>query len=153
MRSDEVRKELAGLAPAVSAAAEFGEGIYDPAVTAMVYAEMLRRAERALQLGESVIVDASWTASTPRQDARRVAHGTSSALVEIECTVPSDVAAERLRHRTETYGSDASPAIAQAMARQMDPWRDAFAIDTDRPVADVLAEACRLIRGRGSDGP
>ena len=43
LRSDVVRKELAGLAPEQPAGAGYEHGIYTPAATAAVYPELLRR--------------------------------------------------------------------------------------------------------------
>ena len=62
IRSDEVRKELAGLPPGASARSSFGEGIYTPAWSDTTYAECLRRAETLLMAGGRVLVDASRSA-------------------------------------------------------------------------------------------
>lgn len=62
LRSDEIRKELTGLAPHEPAPAAFGEGLYRPELTAATYTEMLRRAEITLGLGETVV---PWPPSKP----------------------------------------------------------------------------------------
>src|SRR5262249_36109920 len=59
IRSDVVRKELAGLPAEEPARASLDEGIYTPAWTARTHAECLRRAEHALFEGKRVLVDAS----------------------------------------------------------------------------------------------
>ena len=65
--SDVIRKELAGLPTAASAAGPFGEGIYTPEWTDRTYAECLRRAEEFLFQGERVIVDANFRAEARRK--------------------------------------------------------------------------------------
>ena len=86
IRSDAVRKELAGLRPDEPAPAEFGAGIYTADVTEDTYREVLRRTEVALGLGEIVVLDASWGSDRWRTEARTLAAGTSSELVELRCT-------------------------------------------------------------------
>lgn len=73
IRSNVVGEQLAGLEPGDQAGAPFGEGRYTPAVTAATYAEALRRAEETPCLGETVILDASWSDRAHR--AHRSARG------------------------------------------------------------------------------
>ncbi len=60
LRSDVVRKELAGLRPEESARAEFGKGIYTEEMTRKVYEEMVRRAKELLAQGKRVVLDATF---------------------------------------------------------------------------------------------
>jgi hypothetical protein len=73
LSSDRIRKELAGLDPETAAASALHSGIYDTTHTARTYAEMLRRARLLLELGESVVLDASWDPRAPggRSESRR----------------------------------------------------------------------------------
>lgn len=149
LRSDEVRKELAGLAPTTPAGAPFGEGIYDPGTTQHTYDELLRRAEQQLVMGRSVVLDASWTDEDRRADARQVAERTHSDLVELQCVLDASIAAERLRARA-ARGEDASDAdavVAAAMAAVADPWPRAEVIDTTAAPDDVVARALALVEG------
>ena len=75
LRSDEVRKELAGLSPLEPAGAAPFEGIYTPAFTAEVYGELLRRAELALGWGDSVVLDATWLDPEQRDAASALGPG------------------------------------------------------------------------------
>jgi aminoglycoside phosphotransferase family enzyme/predicted kinase len=132
LRSDEIRKEQAGLAPTAPAGAPFGEGIYTSSATEETYRTLLDRAEIALGLGETVILDASWTDERHRAKARAIAEQTHSELVELCCTAPTAVAAERM-HRRQAAGSDpsdATPAIAAALAEITTPWPTATLVDT-----------------------
>src|SRR3546814_7193551 len=72
LRSGGGRKELFELAPDQPAGAPYQEGIYGPETTTAVYGEVLSRAERALRLGEIVVLDASWTDEAARSEERRV---------------------------------------------------------------------------------
>jgi aminoglycoside phosphotransferase family enzyme/predicted kinase len=133
IRSDVVRKELAGLPADAPAAAPFGEGIYTAASTTATYAEMLSRAEAALGQGHMVILDASWSDEARRAEARRVAVTTSSDLVELRCVTAPAVVADRLAARAAAGddASDADAAVAAAMRAVADPWPTSAAVDTD----------------------
>ncbi len=147
LRSDVVRKELAGLAADQPAAAPFGEGIYAASATADTYRELLARAEDALHSGENVVLDASWTDEARRLEARRVADATASDLVELRCVAPPDVVAERITVRAAAGGdaSDADTAIAAAMAAKADVWPSSVAIDTAAEPAAVVEVAQRVV--------
>ncbi len=60
IRSDVIRKELAGIGPTESARAEFGKGIYTEEMTRRVYEEMVRRAASCLKTGGKVVLDATF---------------------------------------------------------------------------------------------
>jgi predicted kinase len=147
LRSDVVRKELAGLAADQPAAAPFGEGIYTEGATADTYRELLARAEDALRSGEIVVLDASWTSEDRRVDARAVADATASDLIELRCVAPPDVVADRIATRAAAGGdaSDADPAIAAAMETEADAWPSSVAIDTDADPAAALQAAHREV--------
>lgn len=147
IRSDVVRKELAGLPASQSAPARYGEGIYAATWSVATYHELLRRARHALTYGETVVLDASWSDETRRADARRVAAETVSDLTELRCVAPADVAAARLAARAEA-GDDASDAdrdIANAMTAAEHPWPASIAIDTVPEPRAVLDAALHHI--------
>ncbi len=137
--SDRLRKELAGLPAESSARSGWGRGIYDAAHTARTYEEMLGRARALLSRGESVVLDASWSAATDREAAADVAGETGSRLVALRCHVDEGRAAERLRARTGI--SDADEVVARAMRLREDPWPGSTAVDTARPRAECVAAA------------
>jgi uncharacterized protein len=142
LSSDRVRKELAGIDPTTGAAAAFGEGIYSPAQTERVHAELLDRARRLLGRGESVVLDASWTAAAHRAAAARVAAAACSPLVELRCAVDAGTARRRIRTRARG-ASDATAAVAAAMAAAADPWPTATTVATDGDPAGSLEQAAR----------
>ena len=143
LRSDEVRKELAGIPPSASAAAEFETGIYTPEWSSRTYAELLDRAHRLLGLGESVVLDASWLDPSRREDARDVAAVTTSDVSELRCVVPVEQAVRRARTRAGAGGdaSDAGPEVARALAERAGPWPEAVEVATDGSVDSTLRSA------------
>jgi aminoglycoside phosphotransferase family enzyme/predicted kinase len=132
LSTDHVRKELAGLDPRSAAAAAYQQGIYSSDWTENTYAEVVRRARRLLQRGETVVLDASWNRARHRDAARTLAAGTRSDLVELRCAAAAATVAARLAGRTGG-ASDADAVIAAAMTADADPWPEATVIDTDDP--------------------
>lgn len=148
--SDRVRKELARVSPAATAAAETGTGLYTGALTNRVYAEMLRRAAVLLRRGESIVLDATWGSTVHRDLARGVALDCSADLVEIRCQAPAAVADTRLTTRRSMSAagtvSDATPAIAADLRADFEEWPAAWIVDTTRPLSDTYDVAAALVR-------
>ena len=152
IRSDMVRKELAGLRPDEPAAADFGAGIYTPDATEATYREALRRTEVALGLGEIVVLDASWGSDRWRSEARTVAGATASELAELRCSVAPDTAARRMRRRRSAGAdpSDATPEIAAQLAVVEDPWPTAAVVDTGNGPGEALVKALAAVGSTGA---
>lgn len=152
LRSDEIRKDLAGGASgALSPGEEVGEafsGVYSAEMTRATYAEMLTRARQLLSMGVSVVLDASFSSTDHREAARRLARETSSAMEEIRCVVAPEIAAQRIALRLEvgTDPSDATPEIAELMAARSEPWPEATTISTDVAPERVVEAALASIR-------
>lgn len=142
--SDRVRKELAGLAADQPAGAPYREGIYSPAWTERTYAELLGRAEKLLALGESVVLDASWTDRAWRAAAADTARRTHSDLVALRCEAPADVAGSRMLGRRGV--SDADESVAAAMRAEADAWQEAAVVATTAAPDEVLRQALALVR-------
>ncbi|MDQ7037701.1 MAG: AAA family ATPase [Aquificota bacterium] len=60
VRSDVIRKEIAGIPSHRSARSGFGEGIYTEEMTRKVYTEMVERASRLIKEGKRVVLDATF---------------------------------------------------------------------------------------------
>jgi hypothetical protein len=146
LRSDELRKQRAGLAPTTSAAAGYQQGLYTPASTDAMYTDLLDEAALMLGEGSSVVVDASFSLSRWRDAARRLATDTSSHLVELRCVLTRDVVADRIAARSGSDdASDADVDVAAAMSETFEPWPTATEIDTGPPRAVIAAQAGRVI--------
>lgn len=147
LRSDEVRKDQAGLPHDAHRASEYGEGLYSPRATDETYRTLLGRARELLEHGESVILDASWSSAAWRAAARDVAEATASDLTPLRCELPGDEAARRIQRRT-TVGhdpSDATPQVAVAMAAVFDPWPAAASIDTSGEPGNARRQALSIL--------
>ncbi len=143
--SDRVRKELAGLPVETGRAVPYQTGIYSPERTDQTYQEMINRAERLLAMGESVLLDASWSRHDHRELARQLARRTHSRLVELRCETARDVAAARMRERTHAT-SDADDRIAAALAADADSWPEALTVQTGQSLDGTVESAVRIIR-------
>jgi aminoglycoside phosphotransferase family enzyme/predicted kinase len=147
LRSDVLRKELAGLRPTESAAAAFRAGMYGAEATASVYAELLSRAAALLRSGRSVILDATWTRQCWRDAAHELGQDSAADVVGLQCEASRELSALRLvqRRLEGSDASDATPSIAEALALVAEPWLDALPVDTSRVPEDSLAAALELL--------
>jgi uncharacterized protein len=132
LRSDTVRKQLAGRDGRTRSRVLFAADLYQAETTAAVYAELLGRSERMLRTGHSVVLDASWLRRCWREAAHELATRNSTRIVELCCEAPALVAESRLAHRPAGGHdpSDAMSPISRAMALDADPWPEATTIHT-----------------------
>jgi predicted kinase len=91
-----------------------GENIFDEKVASdmskrtMVYDETLRRADKALEKGDSVIIDATFVTQSLRRRAAQIAAKHNKMFVILETRCPQEVAIARiLRRNKEDYESNA----------------------------------------------
>jgi uncharacterized protein len=106
------------------------------------YDDMFRRARHALEHGETVILDASWSSARQRSRAARLAARTSSELVELRCVAPREIVEQRIaagRDAGEPLG--ATLASHDALAGAFAPWPDALEIDTSIELPRSVAAA------------
>lgn len=147
LRSDEVRKDLAGIGHTEHRDADFGEGMYSEAATDATYRELLARAETLLGHGESVVLDATWGDPSRRRAAAGAAAATASMLVELCCTAPRELRARRVADRMHA-GNDASDAtveVARIAADRWTAWPSAREIDTSGRIESSLELALRVL--------
>jgi aminoglycoside phosphotransferase family enzyme/predicted kinase len=147
LRSDVIRKELAGIPERRHAPAAYGDGIYDAPSRQRTYDELFRRARVALGLGQSVIIDASFNDVGQRLAAEDIANATSGTLIALECHAPIDVVAGRLSSRSGKGddASDADFAISRAMSTDSKAWPAAISLDTSRELTLVVGDALSAI--------
>ncbi len=99
IRTDVVRKRLAGVPLRERAAHAYGEGLYTPEMGRRTYAEALRLAGETLLAGWCVVVDGSFSAAAERRAAAEAAARAGVELGVVWCDAPDAVIAERLRRR------------------------------------------------------
>jgi aminoglycoside phosphotransferase family enzyme/predicted kinase len=147
VRSDEVRKELAGLTADADATAPLDQGIYSAAWTQRTYGALCDRARDLLQHGESVVLDASWSDTGLRAFAALAANETASDLVVLQCDAPLDVITARAarRHAVHTDASDADANVARSIAERFPAWAGAHRLNATQAPATVAREALACI--------
>jgi len=151
LSSDSVRKELARVAPDTPMPAAYGSGIYTPEWSERTYNELLRRAREHLELGRSVVIDASWADAARRAAAARTAERTMSDLVQFRCVLDDAVADQRISARTSV--SDADPAIAAEVRGSFADWPEAVQIDTSGPVDAAVGQLLHRLQPWRTSAP
>ena len=154
LSSDEVRKDLMGVAHDQHAFASPGQGIYTPAISERTYEELIRQGGRILAMGESVVLDASWAQADDRHSARRMGDEVGAFIVELRCHVAPEIAVQRIVARLQTSNaSDATAEIAAHVRAHTDEWPESVSMDTNRPQEATLREAIACcVRARGLVG-
>ena len=111
LRSDEIRKQLAG-APLLE---PLPRAAYTPESSAKVYACILKRARMALQAGHSVIADAVYARTEERTAIETVAQNMGAPFHGLWLEAPPQILAGRVGARS----GDASDATADIVLAQL----------------------------------
>jgi aminoglycoside phosphotransferase family enzyme/predicted kinase len=120
LRSDVIRKELAGHSPTEPATADVREGLYRPEWTERTYAECLARAERLLFEGRRALVDASFREGRQRRAFLEAAGRWGVPAVFLLCHAAPEVVRQRLAGRR----GDASDADATVYTWAAERWEE-----------------------------
>ena len=144
LRSDAVRKELAGLDASEKVQVPFGSGLYDAESTKRTYAELLARAEALLRAGRPVIVDAAFTKQAQRAPflALGAQLGVPAPIAHLRCDDAT------LRQRLEARSaegkdiSDGRLELLDAQRRSFEPPEGALELDA---ALDVHAAVSRTL--------
>lgn len=151
LSTDVIRREIFGASPAAEG---YGDGDYGSEARQRVYDEMIRRAERVLSNGSSLILDGTFLTTKQRTQARSLARRLGVIPVMLECFCPVEVAAERIRKRSDAL-SDALPEFAhqQAEAEEADPaGMPASRIDTTLSLPAMLQDSLEAARAAVESG-
>lgn len=119
IRSDVVRKELAGWMAQEQGQVPFGEGIYSPEFTARTYLELRRRAVHLFDQGLGSILDATHLRREQRDLLRALAEKFSAPLLFVWCTCPEEEVRRRLEARSHDK-QEVSDADWNVYLRQRD---------------------------------
>ena len=136
IRSDVIRKEIAGLDPKIRVKEEYQKGLYSPQMTRKVYEEMIKRASNERKEGKNVVIDATFLRRWQRS---MVKEAFPQALFVMACA-EEEVAIERLKNRK----GDVSDADVKIYLKQKEDFEFPFEIDfvavnTQRSQEDLLA--------------
>jgi len=122
VRSDAVRKQLAGVPLDQDASAPFGQGIYSPAMGARTYRAMLDHARAIIGAGRWAVLDATYNTRAARDAVAHLARELNVPFAIVYCLAERDELARRLRRRAteDSDISDASAAILDEQARRFE---------------------------------
>jgi hypothetical protein len=120
---------------------------YTPRAVAATYGLMMERAARLLGDGRSVVLDATWRDPVQRVAVEALADATVADLTAFECSVPAEVADERIRSRRRdgVDPSEATVGVAEAMRRAWVPWEGATRISSEGPLEATTAAALQAL--------
>lgn len=150
-RSDEIRKELAGMGKGKHRYEPFGEGIYSEEYFDLTYEAIFKKASERLKKGMGVIVDASFKKSRYREKGRKLAQKAAVPFLIVECKCPEEEIKKRLTNRfiTKSDVSDGRWELFEDQRRDFEEItdrlseREHFVINTaDDPdsIAKILSE-------------
>ncbi|MHB1557693.1 MAG: bifunctional aminoglycoside phosphotransferase/ATP-binding protein [Isosphaeraceae bacterium] len=153
IRSDEVRKQLAGRDERRPAPAGFAEDIYTPEWDDRTYGECLRRAEEIVFEAGRALVDASFRDESRRRDFLDAARDWGVSGRMLLCRADPDVVRGRLATRRDD-ASDADWSIYREVLRRWDepgPVTRAASdtIDANSSPLRSLDQAVAALRGAG----
>ena len=147
IRSDSVRKRLAGVAPEVP----LGREAYTATANAAVYRRMALDAGRALRAGAPVILDATFADPAMRARAAAVAAAAGVPFSGLWLTAPADVLRARIAARVGD-ASDADAAVLEAQLAHPLGAVDWVEVDAAGAPETVAATAAAVLHGRPADG-
>jgi len=150
IRSDVVRKELAGLSADVPAKAGWRDGIYSREWTKRTYDACLARAENSLAEGKRVIVDASFASAALRERFVRAGRSLAVPVVPLLCQASPEQVRTRLAARSGDP-SDADWTVYENARRSWEPETNVtdfsfVPIDTDAGPTAALERALDALR-------
>jgi aminoglycoside phosphotransferase family enzyme/predicted kinase len=151
--SDVIRKRLSGVVS--RRVVKLNQDIYGPATTEKTYAEMARKAEKQILMGNGAILDATFVRKSHRERIAELAARHKIPLLIIHCWISDGTAEKRLRLRA-AQGMDVSDArwdtyVAQKAAYEaMQAFRpeSVLELDTDGPLEQLVGDCERFLRSR-----
>jgi predicted kinase len=156
LRSDEIRKRLAGVAPAERLSDSYAAGAYSPEFTRQTYGALLDAAAARLRDGDGVIVDATFAAPAYRAAALALAARAGVSPLFVECSASHDEIVRRLTRRARNADeiSDAGVAIylrqrAEFVALEDLPQSCHLVADTERGLEAVSASIGERLKSLG----
>jgi predicted kinase len=152
VRSDDARRQVAAQAGETKRPAPLGTEAYRPELTDRTYGELLVQAREALEVGRSVVIDASWRQPAHRNQAQELAGAVHARLVELRCTLDADTAAARGAARPAEDLSDATPQLARQLAAGFPQWSTATELDAGLAPGSMLDAGLAAVDARCGAG-
>ncbi|MDT8440565.1 MAG: AAA family ATPase [Desulfuromonadales bacterium] len=148
LRSDTVRKELAGLPPDAAVSDAWQQGLYAAAMTDRTYRELHRQAALALAAGRTVIVDAAFSQTGQRQLFCNLGRETRRPVWLLHLDCPEPVARQRLaeRHGDASDGRPELLPVQQQAFAPVEQTGNVINIDSTREIDyTVHLLLCRIL--------
>ncbi len=125
LRSDEIRKELAGVREGHHYL-PYGEGIYSEQFTVKTYEELIKRGIKEATAGKRVILDATFLKEAYRQKALRELTNAGLTPLFVNFFAPAEILRERIlkRMKEDKDISDAHLNILEKQLEQLKPIED-----------------------------
>jgi len=147
VRADLIRAQLA--APASRPTGWQGRNGARPEWPGATYSTLLDRAAELLSLGQSVLLDATWTEPMHRAAAARLARRSAADLIVLQCHATADLALTRIASRPPGGHAADSPDVETdayyQLAAHTGDWPDATRLDTGQPLPETIAAALRAV--------
>jgi uncharacterized protein len=150
-RSDVIRKQIANIPESEHSQYRFGEGIYSGEFTHATYDKMLQASEKVLRSGRSIVIDASCSRKSDREQFRALAQRLSVPLHIIHTTCTDELANSRLNERME-HGLDASDGRSELFFLQKAEFEPVatdegklLVVDTSQPIGENLDRIYQLL--------
>jgi len=97
--SDKLRKELAGIKPTDRVYACYSKGIYSKDNTERTYGELFTRCQSEIKIGNTVILDATFSKRKHRTQARELARKLGTNIIFVETFANDNIIKKRLADR------------------------------------------------------
>lgn len=140
LRSDAVRKHLAGISPYEKGS----DRIYTPEMTDKTYSRLIELGVQLSARGYRVILDAKFDRQAKRAEAIAKATAHHLPLVLLHCAAPPEV----LKARVEQRRRDIADATATVLAKQsMDPFEPeepVVVVDTNRTIEQIRQQLSNI---------
>lgn len=144
LRSDVVRKELAGMQPTTAAHTPYGEGIYSAEHSEATYTQLFKHAERLLSQGSSVLLDASFQHARHRTQAMRLAARVGAEFRVLECWCPEEELRRRLEARV-AQGRSVSDGRWELLDQQRQAFEPLFEVPPPQHIKIDTTPAPKLV--------
>jgi predicted kinase len=159
LRSDDIRKRLAGVAPIQRLSEGYASGAYSSEFTEKTYAALLAEAAARLSNGAGVIVDATFAAPVYRAQALALAARARVPVLFVECVASRDEIVRRLTVRVRRTDEISDASVTTYLRQRSEfaslkeiPDSSHLVIDTERGLEAASASIIGRLRSLGSDG-
>jgi hypothetical protein len=153
LRSDEIRKRLAGVAPDERLSDSYATGAYSREFTQKTYAALLSEAAARLHDGAGVIIDATFAAPVYRAEALALAARARVPVLFVECGASHEEIVRRLTHRERRTNEISDAGVATYLRQRGEfvaldeiPQFCHLVVDTERGLEAVSASITERLK-------